>query len=133
MEESELENARVSETEDVEEKPLEETSTNVEDSRLPPAPDVTYDATLLENQSETSSGSAGGRERGEENGQEEGEKEEARSAAKEKAVRFEGVDEKRTEGGEGEEEEGRERQKDGRTEEDEWMDILGSGDLKKKV
>ena len=91
-----------------------EAAGGLEDSRSPDAPDVTYDATVLEqNQSEAASGSGGG----EEGGREE----------REKAVRFKeevAVEEtgRLGEGVRGETER-----------EEEWLDILGSGDLKKKV
>ncbi|CAI7996314.1 Peptidyl-prolyl cis-trans isomerase FKBP8 [Geodia barretti] len=90
-----------------EERAHEMSATDGEDSRVPAAPDVTYDATLLEqHQSETT--------------------------AKEKAVRFKeevtGLEEDPPIArGEEDKKEKEEEEKD------EWMDILGTGDLKKKV
>ncbi|CAI7996312.1 Peptidyl-prolyl cis-trans isomerase FKBP8 [Geodia barretti] len=106
-----------------EERAHEMSATDGEDSRVPAAPDVTYDATLLEqHQSETTAGGEGGGERG------------ARTSgtAKEKAVRFKeevtGLEEDPPIArGEEDKKEKEEEEKD------EWMDILGTGDLKKKV
>ena len=112
--------------EDGENKPLQ-TSTSTEDGRLPSAPDVTYDATYLDSGSEQKTTRESETEREGEGGGGGGEPaatEEGSSAAKEKAVRF----------GEEVREEAAERQEgDGQEEEGEWMDILGSGELKKKV
>ena len=125
----EAESAERSQLEEAEEPSPREMTGDGEDSRLPTAPDVTYDATVIEqNQSEpTAPGGDGEKEK------EEGSEKENKSAPpKEKAVRFkEEVEregsppEKSTDGDRGDKKE--------REEEDEWMDILGSGDLKKKV
>ena len=102
------------------EQKLDQTSAGAEESRLPSAPDVTYDATLMESCS----------------GAQNGEVDEGESAggAKEKAVRFEEVVKEHTvevpvEGEKGEEE----GERPVGTDTEEWMDILGSGELKKKV
>lgn len=87
-------------------------ATGGENSVTSTAPDVTYDATLLDDQTHTSLSQRG-------------EKEET-EPSKERSVRFkEEVESQRSPAG-GEEKKSRE-------EEEEWMDILGSGDLKKKV
>lgn len=98
-----------------------QTSTSTEDGRLPSAPDVTYDATLLDSQSEQKTRRDG--ETAEGGG--EPVTEEGSSAEKKKAVRF---------GEEVREQPAAERSEgDGQEEDSEWMDILGSGELKKKV
>lgn len=105
-----------------EERLQEISTTGGEDSRLPPAPDVTYDTTVLEqNPGEAAALQGSGREGGCER--------DARSGTpKEKAVRFKEEvareDPPVEAGGAGGEED---------EEKEEWMDILGSGDLKKKV
>ena len=124
------------------EQKLEAASANG-DSSLPAAPDVTYDTTILEGhvQSSTTT-SAGGdptkeksdAEEGEEEGREVGEKAgQDGSGTKQETVRSEDGEkeqtkDKRTEGGEGGKNSGTEEE-----EKEEWMDILGSGELKKKV
>ena len=112
-----------------EERLQEMSTTSGEDSRLPPAPDVTYDATVLEqNPGEAAALQGSGRE-------ESGERDARSGTPKEKAVRFkeevareDPPEEARGEGG-GEDK--RDMEED--EEKEEWMDILGSGDLKKKV
>ena len=121
------------------EQKLEAASANG-DSNSPAAPDVTYDTTILEAhvQSSTTTSTGGDptkeksdAEEGEEEGREVGEKAgQDGSGTKQETVRSEDGEkeqtkEKRTEGGEnsGAKEE----------EKEEWMDILGSGELKKKV
>lgn len=114
---------------------LDPSSMNTEDNSLSPAPDVTYDATILESQkqsSEQQQQDLGKEKDSEEVGIEEGEESANQkdvtesSAVQEKAVKFEnGEREQQAEQGDSTKEE--EKQ------EDEWMDILGSGELKKKV
>lgn len=122
------------------EQKLGTTSVSAEDSSLPPAPDVTYDATILESQN------------GEQQGPEIGSPEiaqwereggqDAETAVQESAIGSSASQEKTVgleEGGReqrGERTEGDGKSEDdnnGRGEKEEWMDILGSGELKKKV
>lgn len=116
----------------------EETSTDIKDSRVASAPDVTYDATLLEDQNDASGGvREGGRnEESRKDATEQNSVGEEGNTTREKAVRFEEADEKRTEG-DVMNKEGMQTQTQNRSsqveEKDDWMDILGSGDLKKKV
>ena len=100
-----------------EERAQEMSTTDEEDSRVPSAPDVTYDATVLEQNQH--SGETGG---------EGGEARTTNGASKERAVRF-----KEEEVAGREEREGGDKREKEEEEKDEWMDILGSGDLKKKV
>ena len=100
-----------------EQRPREETAEGRDESGALAAPDVTYEATLLEqSETTTTAGGAGEGETASGNGG---------GAGKDKAVRFRehAVQERSPPAGRG----GR------REEEEDWLDILGSGDLKKKV
>lgn len=127
------ENTRLIEPPGSEESGLDPASMSTEESSVSPAPDVTYDTTILESQKQSSEQQQQGSEKAKdsaEGGAEEGEEESAKQkgetgsgAMQEKTVRFEG--EKQVEQSVS--------TKDEEKEEDEWMDILGSGDLQKKV
>lgn len=128
------ENKRLIEPSRSGENGLDPSSTNTEDNSLSPAPDVTYDATILESQKQSPEEQQQGLGEAKDS-EEKGVKEEGSakqndgtggSAVQEKALEFEngGREQQAEQSGSTKEEE---------KEEDEWMDILGSGELKKKV
>lgn len=129
------ENTRLIEPSRSGENGLDPSSMNTEDNSLSPAPDVTYDTTILESQkqsNEEQQQGLGEAKDSEEKGVEEKERSAKQndgtgsSTVQEKAVKFEngGREQQAEQSGSTKEEE---------KQEDEWMDILGSGELKKKV